>query len=127
MLSCSCSYNDEYDGDGWTYYIPIDFTILETKRRRRCRSCNELIDVGARCVEFERFQYPQNETQCDIMGGWDLEMDLASYYHCESCGEKYLNLTAAGYCLHITDDMRKAMKDYHEMTGFKKGTTDGKI
>jgi hypothetical protein len=50
-LSCSCG---EWDGDGWYWKQSGDFTTLTGKRRKRCVSCNELIDIGSECVEFER-------------------------------------------------------------------------
>jgi len=117
MLSCSCG---EWDGDGWTYTSYGDFSTLNTKRRRRCCSCKELIDVGSLCLEFERYRYPNNEIEIRIYGDDAAEVYLASWYMCENCSEIYLNLDALGYCLEINLNMNDYLKEYQEMTGFFK-------
>lgn len=111
-LSCSCS---EWDGDGWFYIAPDDFTTLKTKRRKRCSSCNKLIDLGAVCCEFERYRGPITDIEERIHGG---EIQIASYFMCEECSEIFLNLTALDYCIDITQDMREDLKEYHLITGF---------
>lgn len=116
MLSCECY---DWDGEGWGYYCPEDFTTLNTKRRRRCLSCKELIEIGSPCLEFERHRYPQNEIEERIHGDWDVEIPIAPYWMCEKCGEKYLNLHNIGYCIEIPQDMRELMKEYWELTGFE--------
>lgn len=102
MLSCSCS---DWDGDGWWYYPPNDFTKFKAKRRKRCCSCKELIDIGADCLEF-----------CRTRGD---EIGMAPLHMCEKCGEIYFNLESAGYCLDIIENMNDYLKEYHELTGFK--------
>ncbi len=115
MLSCTCS---EWDGDpgSWWYFIPNDFVQLNTKRRKRCSSCKELIDIGADCLEFERERYPYTDIEEKISGS---EIDMPPLWMCEKCGEIYLNLQDIGYCLGPQDDMREALVKYHELTGFK--------
>lgn len=117
-MSLLCYY-EGYPGDGWGFWKPEKFTMLNTKHRRRCKSCGNLIDIGSMCVEIERFQFPQNEIQCRIYGDWDVEIDLASYWLCESCGEIWFNLEALGYCLDPEGDMRENLREYWELTGFK--------
>lgn len=115
-LSCSCG---EWDGDGWAYWTPRDFTTLKTSKRKRCCSCKELINIGADCVEFERFRYPITEVECRIVGDWDIEVELASYWMCGNCGGLFLNLEALGYCIDIEENMRELLKEYWLITGFE--------
>lgn len=114
-LSCSCV---DYDGEPgtWAYYHPEDFTILETKRRKRCSSCKELIGIGSECLEFRRIRAPYTEIEENISG---TEIPIASLFMCEKCGEIWLNLTAAGYCLTPEDNMERDLKEYWETTGFQ--------
>lgn len=117
-LSCSCA---EWEGEGIGWYYAEDFTNLNTKTRKRCRSCKQMIEKQATCIEFNRFQYPQNEVQCRIAGDWDVEMPLASWYYCESCGEIFLNLADLGYCIDLDDDdMRDLLEEYHHLTGWER-------
>ena len=114
MLSCSCQ---EWDGDGWGYISEADFSVLATKNRRRCCSCKDLIGVGSMCVKFDRLRNPKNDIEERIHGD---EVHLAAYYLCEKCGEIFLNLDALGYCMDIRGDMNERLREYHELTGFKK-------
>ena len=49
-LSCDCGFDDDFD----YYYSVQDPRPLDTKRRQRCRSCRELIDIGATVWPLER-------------------------------------------------------------------------
>ena len=107
MLSCSCDFEPE---DNTPYYWdPSDFTTFKKLRRKRCTSCKELIQQRAICVEFkwEKIDYEGNE------------IPLASTFMCEVCGEKYLNLTALGYCIDLGADMEYHMREYRALTNFK--------
>lgn len=115
-LSCSCG---EWDGEGWAYNYVDDFVKLNTKRRRRCKSCSTLINIGSDCLRFDRFQHPTDELKAAILGE-DYEVPLASWYFCKSCGEIYFNLTNIGYCLQIDENMNVCLSEYHKLTGFKK-------
>jgi len=113
-LYCSCPEWNREPGT-WEYYPPNDFTKLKTKRRKRCQSCNMLIDIGADCIKFRRNRAPYNEIERDIKGD---EIAIAPLYMCEACGEIYLNLEDAGYCFNPCDDMNDCLREYHELTGF---------
>jgi len=108
MLSCSIPDVDDAD---WFFSTPIDFIRLETGRRKRCRSCNVLIELGACCIKFERFRYPVTDIEEKIYGE-DGEIELGTYYHCEKCGEQYFNLDALGFCLDPEDNMLDCLKEY---------------
>lgn len=114
MLSCSC----DFDSDGWYYCFPNNFSLFGHKRRRRCCSCNKLIDIGAQCVEFDRYRPAITEVEERICGN---EINLASWFMCEWCGEMFFNLESLGYCLTLGDSMKENLEDYWNMTGFKPG------
>lgn len=114
-LSCGCQ---EWDGDGWAFYGATDFKTFEAPRRKRCCSCNELINIGSDALEFERFRFPISRVEEDIYGD-DGEISLASYWMCERCGEIYLNLDVLGFCIDITERMENLLNEYQEMTGFE--------
>ena len=116
-LACSCG---EWDGDGWGWQCDDKLTTLQTNRRKRCVSCNELISLGAECVEFYRMRYAHPGVEENIYGECG-EIELASWYMCEECGEQYLNLSALGYCINLgNDNMLDLLKEYQELTGFTK-------
>jgi hypothetical protein len=104
----------------WWYFPPEDFSTFEgvgkSKHRKRCCSCNKLIDIGKLCLEFERERYPYTDKEEEICGN---EIPMPSIYHCGCCGEIWLNLTALDYCPNPKDDMKECLKEYWEMTGFK--------
>jgi hypothetical protein len=112
-LSCSCG---EWDGIGWSYYLPNWFTKLKTKRRKRCCSCKELINLGSNVLQFHRFRYFQDKVEERIYG-YETEIPIANWYMCEECGEIFLNLLELNFCLHIEDNMKDNLKEYHDMYG----------
>ena len=129
-LSCSCDFDYEFDAGGWYYWYDEQRYLipLATRQRKRCCSCNELIDTGAICNRYPRLRYPHNDVESRIMCGCDLDdslceeatIPIADHYHCERCAEIWLNLTAIGYeCLYPSEDMEDALKEYHKLSGFK--------
>ncbi len=114
MLSCSCS-EDDYS---WFYFMPNDFVCLDTKRRRRCCSCRNLIDLKSLCLKIERYRDPKTFVEDKIYEDVG-EVPISPYWLCESCGEIFLNLTEIGYCLDLGIDLRKYLQEYHEISGFK--------
>lgn len=115
-LSCSCGY-DDYDAD-WYFSLVDDFSILKSRRSKRCCSCKELIKPGAVVVEFWRYRYPRTEVEVKILGE-DAEIPLASWFMCEACGEIFLNINALGYCVDIGEDnMHNILEEYKHESGF---------
>jgi hypothetical protein len=113
-LSCSCG---EWEGDGWFYELrKDDFVKLDSNRARRCKSCNELIDVGDECLKFRRFRATNTDIEIKIFGEAGL-VELAPWYHCATCGEQYLNLDALGYCLNISENMLELLAEHRAMHG----------
>ena len=116
-LTCSCN---EWEGEGWFWICDEKFTTLKTKKRKRCSSCKSLIDIDTECIEFDRYRGPVSDVEERIYGE-DGQIKIAPWYMCEKCGEQYLNLSAAGFCINLGEDnMLDLLKEYQEMTGFKK-------
>lgn len=121
MLSCDCTF-EPGDSDEW-YHNAEHFQIFvglgrTGKRRARCYSCKELIELYSQCSEFTRFRVPSSDIEERIYGE---EVQLASYFMCEKCSEIFFNLTELGFCMNIYDgSMQTALAEYHKLTGFKK-------
>lgn len=111
-LSCGCG---EWDGEGWFYYTPDDFTPLKTSRRKRCCSCKKLLSKESLVLRFERIRYPRIEIEKKIYSD-DYEITIAPFYMCEECGDQYFNLSELGYCINIEDNMFDLLKEYQELS-----------
>ncbi len=128
-LSCSCDWECDTEPGSWAYVYTwdVDFKRLNTSKRKRCCSCKKLINIGDPCIEYARCRQPYNEIEAKIWGlPWESlenpEIPIASHYHCEKCGEIYLNLGYIGYeCLIPNENMPEMLREYQEMTGFEQG------
>lgn len=110
-LSCDC---DMGDGDSWSYTQPEDYSVLSTRRRKRCCSCKILIGVGDTVVKFERTQPLAYDSIAAKIYGDDYP--LAPWYMCESCGDLYFSLDELGFCIYIDQEsMPQLLKQYHEI------------
>lgn len=127
-LTCSCDYDGwEYDAGSWYFeYLikDLDFEPFNELRRKRCISCNELIDFQSPCVRFYRVRYPYTDVEAKFAGYFDLEDALGDtatikgtdLFQCEKCGEIYLNLESLGFeCLAPAEDMRATLKEYQAL------------
>ena len=117
-LSCTCYVDEDSEPGSWYYYPPDDFIKFSEKRRKRCCSCKELINLGSDCLEFARCRSPYTEIEEKISGD---EIVISSWFMCDKCSEQYLNLTDIGYCVDLEDNMLELLKEYQELTGFNKG------
>jgi hypothetical protein len=106
-----CDITDDPGIITWWYATAECFAPLDTARARRCRSCNRLIKPGDQALKFTRWRPTRDWVEYKIYGEGE-EVDLAPWWHCEQCGEIYLNLWAAGFCPDIDTDMRKALVEY---------------
>ena len=110
-LSCSCSYDDA----AWWYSAPNDYSTLTTKKRKRCSSCHNLIDIGSIVAPFRRWRSPESEIEERIYGD---EIPLATMYLCEHCADMYFNFEALGFeCVSPNENMNELLKDYHDVYG----------
>ncbi len=112
-MSLSCTCPDD-DGDfAWYYSSPEDFTKLETKKRKRCSSCKELINIGDTILKFVKWRYPKDDIEERIYGDGG-EISMAPVFMCEKCGDQYMNLEALGFCINIEENMFELLKEYQE-------------
>lgn len=111
-MTLSCSWDDEpYE---WTE-SPDDFVAMpELPRRKRCCACHKMLSPGEDVLIFPHFRVVKSDIEESIYGD---AKPLANLYHCEKCGEIYLNLEALGYCVWppLVLDL---IQEYWELTGF---------
>lgn len=111
-MSLSCSCGGEYD---WYYDPPSDFTVLSTKRARKCCSCGTRLPVGTTVLKFRRWRSPTDDIEERIHGE---EVALAPWVMCEPCGGLFLALNELGYCIPIDEEpMRELVREHNEMRG----------
>ena len=109
MLSCKCAF----DGDAESYYsCNHDFTVLQTSTKKRCQSCQKLINKDATVVKFDRWRDPRSDVEENI---YISEVPLAPWYYCEECGGLWLTLSGLGYCLKIGNNIQNDMEDYRKL------------
>jgi hypothetical protein len=123
-LTCSCDVDYEYEEGDWYYDFITnleDFEPLQTKRRRRCVSCGELINIGAPSIKYSRVRYPYDDLESRKKLSMNIEDALeeeakitaSPHYHCEKCGEIWLNLQAVGFeCIAPNENMPKMLEEY---------------
>ncbi len=105
-LSCGCY---DWDGNGWYYRDPTE-TTLQTSKRKRCCSCQGLIDIGATVVKFPRYRSPNSDIEESIHGD---EVKIADWYMCEECGDLYWSLEELGYCIYLGNDSMQELVEQH--------------
>ncbi len=100
-LSCECDYYDDYE-----YYFnpPKDFIKFEQKRRERCCSCSELIEISADCGVFETYEL-------DEYGDKEIKPDK---FMCEGCAGLYFALEDLGFCMTLGDNMHNLVYEYNQ-------------
>lgn len=117
-LSCAC----DFDGSDFDWYWTTDgkFHMLTTSRRKRCKSCGDLIELGSDVILIERYRGPNTEMEEKILGE-DAEIPLANWHFCEECGGLYLALNELEYCISMPTEglcnMRELVKQHNLMRG----------
>lgn len=125
-LKCSCDWDYDFEPGDKSVCVTgkEDFEPLSTKKRKRCSSCSNLIDIGAPAIRFEQYRYPYTEVEARIRCGVDLENSFADepiirandIFLCEGCGEIFFNLFSAGFrCVYPTENMPELLKEYQAM------------
>ena len=112
-LLCGCDFSPE-DFDLWWE----DFSNLKpmgaVTRRKRCCSCEDLINVTEDVIEFYWYRNPRNDIEERIHG--DERVPLASTFMCEECSGLYLALNELGYgCLDINQPMKDYVYEHNQM------------
>lgn len=111
-LTCHCDFDIE---PGQTYWVdPDDYSKLAENRRKRCRSCNTLIEIDAIVAKFNRFKVPDTDVEVAIHGE-DGEIERAPHYLCEECADMHFNLVELGYCSDITVNQKDRVAEYAKM------------
>ncbi len=126
-LTCSCDFDDyEPEPGQWCFDAfwleKVDFEMFEAKKRKRCCSCGELIEIGSPCIMHRRSRYPHTDAEARISCGYtNLEdamcdgpsIKMADLFQCEKCGEIWLNLQNVGFeCLLASENMPEMLKEY---------------
>ena len=114
-LTCSCD-SDWYPDPGdwyWDFRYEMDYEKYPFKRRRKCCSCGEMIDVGSLVLQFTRAKVPDTDIECKIYGE-EGAIPIASDWMCEKCGDIYFSLEELGYCMNPRDKMSDLLRDYIE-------------
>jgi hypothetical protein len=99
--------------------MPTDFSTLDTIRRRRCKSCGQLIDIESVVLKFHRWRPAKYDSIEERILGEGAEIPLAPYYFCEWCGEIALNLKELEYCIDPEMNMKETLEEYHQLTGWR--------
>lgn len=107
-------YDDDNDYDEW-WYSPKEFTLLNTKRSRRCISCLCLIKPNSESLLFARYRKPENEIEERIYGD---SVPLTTWYMCEDCGFAYKSICKLGAKVSLTkgESMPIAYKQLREQS-----------
>ena len=116
-MPLSCDYED----DVFDYYADPDENFSTAKQDCKCESCGKKIKAGETVVRFHcwRPADPDSGNPEDIQADEDGDdVHLPDEFHCERCGEIYLNLHEIGYCLCISEHMPSLLKEYQKMIGF---------
>ena len=118
-MSLSCSCDADYDVE-WFYIPPSDYSVLTSRRRKRCSSCHNLIDIGATIASFSCYRPPRTFVEENIYGEGG-EIDMADKILCETCADIYFSLYELGFeCIAPVDNMRQLLKEYQEIYGRNK-------
>ncbi len=115
MLSCECEWDLE---PGETcYWPPTDYSVLKTSKRKRCQSCNQLIDLGEIVGKFIRRKEPDNDVDENIHGFCEdvgAGVPRADHYLCEECMDLYFSLDALGFCGQLYENQYSLVREYNE-------------
>jgi hypothetical protein len=109
-LSCNCEYDD---APAWYYDTSENFSILDTKRSRKCCSCGVKLPVGSEVLRFRRWR-PTTE-RCNYIEEsiYGDEVPLAPWYMCETCGGLYMAVQDLNMCCDISENIANQIKEYN--------------
>ncbi len=107
-LSCSC----DADGADWYYEPAKDFSVLETKRGRKCCSCGAKIQPEEEVMKFRRWREPSDRCNYIEESIYGDEVPMAPWFMCETCGGLYLAVDDLGMCCDISENIAHQIKEY---------------
>ena len=111
-MSIHCDYGDfdPSDHETWFYY-PNDYTTLKTKRRKRCCSCQNLIEIESICTKIERFRHRTKWEEARSLH-YDDGVRIAPWWMCEECSDLMLSLRELGYSFDVGENMKLLVEIY---------------
>jgi hypothetical protein len=111
-MSLHCA-DGGYDGDGENWWeCNLNLYPLATRRRRKCCSCGNPIQIGEECGHVNRARGPQNDIEERIYGD---EVPMAKWYLCETCTDLAVSLDELGFCFSLGGDSIAAqIKEYRQ-------------
>ncbi len=120
-MNCTIGNQFDYEGEpGQWYWIgPSDFSIYNKKRRKKCFSCNDMIELNSYVAEFQRGRSPYSDIEAAICGD---EILMAPIYFCEKCADIYFNLEDLGYNVSLMN-MNEALEEYQDIINFNNKET----
>jgi hypothetical protein len=113
-LSCECD-SDWYPEPGDELYScgVQEYSEFTLKRRKRCCSCSEFIEIGSLCVEQQRYKVPEDDIEINIYGE-DGEIPISSHWMCEQCSDIYFSLEELGFCVWPGLNMNELLLEYKD-------------
>jgi hypothetical protein len=112
-LTCYCEEN--YDAEWW-WWSPDDYSVMPfSGRRKRCRSCRQIITAGELVAEFERTRGPRHDIELNIYGDGPEAVKLASWYLCEPCADLFFSLDALGFCISPDENQHDLVREHAAM------------
>ena len=109
-LSCSC----ENDNADWYYEHTNDFTVLDTKRSRKCCSCGKKLVPGDVVFKFRRWRPPSELHDFLEEAIYGDEVPLAPWFMCETCGGLFMAIDELGMCCDISENIAEQIKEYNQ-------------
>ena len=116
-LSCSCDLDDA----AWYYEFSDYQEMPELPRRKRCKSCRQLINPGDDIVKAYRHRPARDDVEISIYGEEPEAVKMAPWYYCDECGGILLTLSepkhlgGLEYCsIDIERPARELLKLHHE-------------
>lgn len=109
-LSCYCDFDSE-DAD-WFYTVANNFSVLDTKRSRKCCSCKTKINPGDTALEVYRNRSPSDRCNYIEESIYGDEVPLASWYMCEACGGLHFAVEDLGMCYAIGESIKDQIREF---------------
>lgn len=107
-LSCSCDSGDDYDQ---FYMVDNNFSVLNTKRGRKCSSCRTRLVPGDKVLRINVFRHPNCDIEDSIYGEGG-EVQLRTRYHCADCGAISLAVSMRNMCMEIDENIHRQFDEF---------------
>ncbi|MDD2748656.1 hypothetical protein [Acidithiobacillus thiooxidans] len=105
-MTISCAI--ECDGAAWWWNANMRLLPYDKKKGKRCCSCGDMVQHGAKYIQVERWRDCANEVEERIYGD---EVPLASWVVCESCAPIFVKLH------EMNVDVDLGNSNFHDLLG----------